>query len=243
MKSQKYVAIFGLFMSINFCNVQTDAMATRTMLEEFNLKGKVKTVTYEFGSNFDRGRSEKLYFDEIGMLVKQESCLPERNINIMYDNYVYANGKLISFNVFIERNFFEQNLFEYDTLGLVISSNLNGIKVTYKYNELRNRIEDNGYLFMIKYKYNAKGQVVEEWEHEILSKTFEYNEFGDVISITNVHNDITTTITLIYDDAGNWVKRITNGTDSYYYRTTEQIYTGISYYAEKNIRRIIEYYE
>jgi hypothetical protein len=234
---KKYMAILGLLMSVNSCNGQKDTMTTKTMLEEFNLRGKVKTITYEF----ERVEySEKLYFDKTGMLVKQESRF--NDINTMFNNYVYADSKLMSLDVFVNSNFLGQRFFEYDTLGLVISSDLNtGLKANYKYDELKNRIEYNGYLFIVRYKYNTAGQIIEEWEDEKLTKIFKHNKFGDVISITDVERGITETITLIYDDNGNWVERI--AMTGYHYFTTEQIYTDISYYAQRHIRRIIEYYK
>ena len=45
------MAIFGLFTAINSCKGQTDVTVTKTMPEEINLKGKVKTVTYVYGKD------------------------------------------------------------------------------------------------------------------------------------------------------------------------------------------------
>ena len=75
---RKYMSILGLFLSINFCNGQIDTMPTKTMLNEFNLKEKVKTVIYCLFPH-----SEKLFFDENGMLVKHEI-----GTTMVFDNYV-----------------------------------------------------------------------------------------------------------------------------------------------------------
>jgi len=74
---------------------------------------------------------------------------------------------------------------------------------------------------------------------------YEHNEFGDVVRITNMKwsPPFSDTITLKYDDTGNWIERTANGNSAYHlYQTTEQIYTGRRHY-QQYIRRIIEYYE
>jgi len=126
---KKYITIFSLFMVINSCNGQTNTMVTKTMLEEFNLKGKVKTVTYEYEKE-----KYKLYFDENGMLIKQENVFSMEGIRgEVYDNYVYENGKLVSFEVFrifadIPNLFIEKTLFEYNSSGWLIHSDCLGRK-------------------------------------------------------------------------------------------------------------------
>ena len=95
------------------------------------------------------------------------------------------------------------------------------------------------------YKYNAEGQIIEAWEHEMLTQMYEHNQYGDVISIANMSDNSICNITLIYDHAGNWVERTSCGNYGifYNYLTAEQIYTGICYDGYEYIRRIIEYYE
>ena len=280
MKIKKHMAILGLFMSVNFCSGQMDAAAGKTMLEEFNLKGKIKTVTYEH----EKG-SHKLYFDENGKLIKQENFPSENEGTItgaIYDNYIYKEGKLHSFDetrVFSSRSnlFIRKVLFEYDSSGLLISSDNsyhNG-KTIYKYDEKGNRIERYGYL-KTKQNFNSEGRVIEQWAfedkktevrefgvtdgqgnslpdeiytlepYELPPNKYEHNEFGDVISITYLKNfqPVTDTITLVYDDMGNWIERTANGGSSYYsYLTTEDIYTLTFPLHRKHIRRTIEYYE
>lgn len=188
----------------------------KTILEEFNLKGTVKTVTYEY-----EGGSHKLYFDENGRLIKQENTYSHEGIRgEVYDNYLYENGRLQSFEVFrvfekIPTLFIGKVWFEYDPSGLLISSDsyLHDDKTIYKYDEKGNRIERYGRL-KTRQKFNAKGQVTEEWAfddkegevrefgvtdaqgnhlpdsiyvmppYELPSKKYEHNESGDVISIT-----------------------------------------------------------
>ena len=212
---KKYMAIFGLFSAINSYNGQTGVTAAKTMLEEFHLKGKVKTVTYVYGKE-----KHKLYFDLNGMLVKQESVFPSYGdiTGEIFDNYVYEEGKLQSFDII--RTFKSRTplligkaLFEYDSSGLLISSNFSGSQEFYKYDKKGNRIERYGYL-KTRQKFNVKGQVTEEWAFEdketevrafgitdaqgnhlpdeitILPpsesppKKYEHNEFGDVVKVS-----------------------------------------------------------
>lgn len=148
------------------------------MLEEFNLKGKVETVTYEY-----EDRSHKLYFDENGMLVRQENNYSWEGIRgEAYDNYLYENGKLQSFDVYrvfaeIPTLFLGKFEFEYDSRNLLISSDsyLYEDKTTYKYDRKGNRIERYGYL-KTRQKFNEKGQVREEWFFE--DKETEVRHFG-----------------------------------------------------------------
>ena len=273
---KKYMAIFGLFMATNSCCEQTGVKATKTMLEEFNLKGKVKTVTYELEKEY-----YKLYFDENGMLIKQENVFSREGIRgEVYDNYVYEKGKLVSFEVFrifaeIPTLFLEKTLFEYNSSGLLIHSNCLGREEFYKYDEKGNRIERYGFL-KTRQKFNEKGQVTEEWAFEDKETTgrkigstdaqgnplpdeefvmepyelppykYEHNEFGDVIRITNMELSphFSESITLKYDDTGNWIERTADDNSACnLYQTTEQIYTGRFYYGQRFIRRIIEYYQ
>jgi len=164
---KKHMAIFGLFMATNFCYGQTGVMATKTMLEEFNLKGKVKTVTYKLEKE-----NHKLYFDNNGMLIKQESVYPSIGdiSGEIFDNYVYKGGKLQSFDVI--RTFFSREplflgkaLFKYNSSGLLIYSDCIGRQEAYKYDKKGNRIERYGYL-KTRQKFNEKGQVTEEWAFE-----------------------------------------------------------------------------
>jgi len=144
---KKYMAILGLFMTITSCSGKTD-MAPKTMLEEFNLKGKVKTVTYEYETGY-----HKLYFDENGRLIKQEE-------------------------------------FPVENLG-----------------EIKGAICDN-YVYV------------------------EYSK------------PVKDTITLIYDNMGNWIERTANGNSwSYHYLTTEDIYTGKYPFDNQYVCRNIEYYD
>ena len=167
-------------MSINYCIGQMEAIKEKTILEEFNLKGKVKTVAYEY-----EREKRTLYFDENGRLIKQED-FPTENMGTIkgtiHDNYVYEGGKLLSFDVIrmfsnIPDLIIGKNLFEYDSLGLLVSSdngNYDG-KTTYKYDENGNRIERYGFL-KTRQKFNSKGQVIEEWEFE--DKETEIRKFG-----------------------------------------------------------------
>ena len=176
MKTIIYMAILSLFMSANSCNGQK----TMTMLEEFNLKGKIKTVAYEY----ENGK-HKLYFDENGWLIKQED-FPVENLGTItgtiHDNYSYEEGKLQSFDkirVFsnIPNLLIGKALFEYDSSGLLVSShngNYDG-KTTYKYDKKGNRIERYGCLKR-RQKFNSKGQVIEEWAFN--DKETELREFG-----------------------------------------------------------------
>jgi|GEM_PF-2466316 len=273
---KKYMAIFGLFMATNFCNGQTGVMVTKTMLEEFNLKGKVKTVTYVYEKE-----NHKLYFDENGMFIKQESIFPSHG-NItgeIYDNFVYEKGKLQSFDII--RTFksrapllIGKALFEYDSSDLLISSDFLGSEEFYKYDKKGNRIERYGYL-KTRQKFNAKGQVTEEWAfedkettvrafgitdaqgnhlpdeeyiikpYELPPNKYEHNEFGDVISIINTERSqpFTESITLKYDNVGNWIERTADDNAAFnHYLTTEQIYTRRYYYGQRYVRRKIEYY-
>ena len=177
---KKYMAILGLFMSVNSCNGQTDVMVEKTMLEEFNLKGKVKMLTYEY----EKG-THKLYFDENGRLVKMEDYPTENSGSIkgeISENYVYEENKLQSFEVV---RVFKDNsrlliwkvLFKYNSAGLLISldnGNYDG-KTTYKYDKKGNRIERYGYL-KTRQKFNSEGQVIEEWAFE--DKETEVRYFG-----------------------------------------------------------------
>ena len=225
---KKYMAIFGLFSAINSCNGQTGVTVTKTMLEEFNLKGKVKTVTYELEKE-----NYKLYFDENGMLIKQENVFSREGIRgEVYDNYVYENGKLVSFEVFrifaeIPTLFLEKTLFEYNSSGLLIHSDCLGRKEFYKYDEKGNRIERYGYV-KTRQKFNAKGQVTEEWAfedkettirkfhstdgqgnplpdvefvrepYELPPNKYEHNKFGDVIQITYMYYSPLVTDSITY---------------------------------------------
>jgi hypothetical protein len=274
---KKYMAIFGLFMATNSCYGQTGVGVTKTMLEEFNLKGKVKTVTYKYEKE-----NHKLHFDENGMLIKQEGVFPSIGdiSGEIYDNFVYEEGKLQSFEII--RTFKSRKnlpigkaLFEYNSSGFLISSDYLGSQEFYKYDKKGNRIERYGYL-KTRQKFNAKGQVTEEWAFEDKETTirefgvtdgqgnplpdneyvrepyelpptkYEHNEFGDVISVTNMEwsPPFSDTITLKYDDKGNWTERTANGySASKFYLTTEEIYTRRFYYTQKYVCRIIEYYE
>jgi YD repeat-containing protein len=271
---KKYIAIFYLLISINPIYAQ---MPTKTILQQFNLKGKVKTVTY-----ICEKENHKLYFDQNGNLIKQESIFPSIGdiSGEIYDNYEYEDGKLKSFEIirtFKSRVplFIEKALFEYDSLGLLIHSDSRGRTESYKYDNNGNRIERYGYL-KTKQKYNENGQVIEEWAfedkettvrkfhntdaqgnplpdveyiqepYELPPNKYEYNEFGDVIRITNMKwsPPYSDAITLKYDHAGNWIERTANDHSSYnLYQTTEQIFTAIFYYGKQYIQRIIEYYE
>jgi hypothetical protein len=140
---KKYMTIFGLFMATNSCCGQTGVVTTKTMLEEFNLKGKVKTVTYELEKE-----NHKLHFDENGMLIKQESVFPSYGdiSGEVHDNYVYEEGKLQSFEII--RTFKSREplligkaLFEYNSSGLLIQSGYLGSQEMYKYDKKGNRIE------------------------------------------------------------------------------------------------------
>jgi hypothetical protein len=213
---KKYMAIFGLFTAINSCNGRTGVMVTKTILEEFNLKGKVKTVTYEYEKE-----KYKLYFDENGMLIKQEKVYSWEGIRgEVHDNYVYEKGKLVSFEVFrifaeIPTLLIGKALFEYNSSGLLIHSDCLGREEFYKYDKNGNRIERYGYL-KTRQKFNAKGQVTEEWAfedkettvrefgvtdaqgnslpdreyvrkpYELPPNKYEHNEFGDVVIISNM---------------------------------------------------------
>ena len=274
---KKYMALFGLFTAINSCNGQTGVTAAKTMLEEFHLKGKVKTVTYVYEKE-----NHKLYFDGNGLLVKQVSVFPSYGdiTGEIFDNYVYEDGKLQSFDVI--RTFksrtplhIGKSLFEYNSSGLLISSDFLGSQEFYKYDKKGNRIERYGYL-KTRQKFNAQGQVTEEWAfedkettvrafgitdaqgnhlpdeeyvhqpYELPPKKYEHNEFGDVVRVTYMENSqpVTHSVTLKYDDAGNWIERTAGDNAAFYhYFTTEQIYTRRSFYAQRYIRRIIEYYE
>ena len=270
MKKQIITLVIAALIA-GSCGVSNGRIITKTMLEEFNLKGKVKSVTYEY----EKGK-HKLHFDESGRLIKQENFLAENYGSIsgsIHDNYLYEEGKLQSFDII--RTFTNRSdllvgnpSFEYDSSGLLISSD----NETYKYDKKGNRIERYGYL-KTRQKFNAEGQVTEEWyfedketetrsfgitdaegnhlpdeihihpPHESPPIKYEHNEFGDVISVTDTwqRQPVTNTITLVYDDRGNWIERTANS--NYHYLTTEQIYTKKSYYGEQYMRRIIEYYE
>ena len=194
------------------------------MLEEFHLKGKVKTVSYVYEKE-----NHKLYFDLNGLLVKQVSVFPSYGdiTGEIFDNYVYEDGKLQSFDVI--RTFKKRTplligkaQFEYNSSGLLISSECLGSQEFYKYDEKGNRIERYGYL-KTRQKHNANGQVTEEWafedkettirffgvtdaqgnrlpdeEHvrepyELPPKKYEHNELGDVVRITYMENSLPVT--------------------------------------------------
>jgi hypothetical protein len=272
---KKYMTILGLLMLLNPCKGQTGTMATKTMLEEFNLKGKVKTLTYEHKKG-----NHKLYFDENGRLIKQENVSSYYKYTEIHNNYVYEKGKLQSFDVcriFPESptpSFYGKVVFEYKGFLIRSDSYNNDNKTIYKYDKKGNRIERYSEYLKTRQKFNAKGQVIDEWNfhdketkvkylnatdsqgnplpeeihtikpHESPPNKYEHNEFGDVISIASKTNSPPDTITLVYDNTGNWIERTAHGSSAFYpYLTTEEIYTRKNYYGQQYIRRVIEYYE
>jgi hypothetical protein len=183
MGMKKYMILLVLFMLQNLCNGQTVAVAAKTTLEEFNLKGKVKTVNYQYDlQNFGYKRNYTLHFDENGMQIKLVEVVPHNNRVDMYDNYIYAEGYLQSFDrITIEANKPPPRYpngkteFKYDSLGRLISLDGGTDKILYKYDEKRNRIGRKFYEGWERvtyigdetldtwYVFNAEGQVIEEW--------------------------------------------------------------------------------
>ena len=89
-------------------------------------------------------------------------------------------------------------------------------------------------------------EIVVNPPYELPPKKYEYNEFGDVIAITDTTNPQSAAdiITLTYDDIGNWIERWANGNSKFFhYLTTEHIYTQKSIYELSYISRDIKYYE
>jgi YD repeat-containing protein len=248
MEMKKYMILFGLFMLQNLCNGQTVTVAEKTTLEEYNLKGKVKTINYQYDiENFGYKRNYTLYFDENGMQIKLTDSIPHGKRVDMYDNYIYAEGYLQSFDrITIEANkppprYPEgKTVFEYDSLGLLISVDAGNGKTVYRYDEKGNRIGWRIYEYPYNigddpldtwYAFNAEGQVIEQWgflyEEEDNEDTQE-NQPSDIKPPKEVvfnkyeYNELgdviciiglwsTDTINLVYDEAGNWIERIVSG--------------------------------
>jgi len=178
MEMKKYMILFGLFMLQYLCNGQTVTVAAKTTLEEFNLKGKVKTVNY-----LCEKRNYTLYFDENGMMIKLTEVSHDNFVKTLYDNYVYAEGYLQSFDITTTyanqpppRYAGGKRVFKYDSLGLLISLDGGTGKTLYKYDEKGNRIGSKRYAVYERvtsigddeildtwYVFNAEGQVIEEW--------------------------------------------------------------------------------
>lgn len=138
------ILLVTLTISMIHCNGQVGEMNNRkTLLEEFNLRGHVKTVAYEYD-----GKSHVLHFDEAGYLIKQENNHPWGGVRQeIYDNYSYdENNKLKSFDIFrvfdkIPTLLIGKAVFEYDQRGLLISSQFLNDTTIYKYDKRGNRTE------------------------------------------------------------------------------------------------------
>ncbi len=178
IKMRKIILIIGLLISITPSNGQVRTKA-KTMLEEFNLKGKVKSVTYEYGE-----KNHTLHFDKEGRLVGQKNVFLSGGIcGEVYDNYIYEEGKLQSFDITREFEKMDplhvgQVTFEYNSLGQLIAMNPNNDYnlTTYKYDATGNRIERYSKVLKSRQRFNSKGQVTEEWYFE--DKETEVRYFG-----------------------------------------------------------------
>jgi hypothetical protein len=250
----------------------------KTMAQQENLKGKVKSV-YLICDSID---FVKTCFDESGKITRRKSKLGSHGDNYIeiQDNFIYDTAnRLLSYVSYAETAPDDTTTWYYEYNGLVKSIKTKGkydeesyLLVNYEYDAKGNRILDN-YTYpsaafdKIKRIYNAKNQVIEDWsyrdypvtiretftddnghlyEKRSVSESFEgihtfyeYNEFGYMSHRTQkADTTVVDTITYVYDEKGNWIKR----NHSEFFLENYSNFEGISSDGTC-LTRIIEYYE
>ncbi len=146
-----------------------------TMLEEFNLSGKVQSVRYE-----KENETVVLCFDRTGKLVRQETACSDGTARL-HTGYVYENGRLVSFSIyFVPRGqsaiFRGTADFDYNPEGLLVRSKYYGDEIRYEYDRQGNRVTVYGAYVKRGRKFDGQGRIAEEWSFD--DKPSVVREFG-----------------------------------------------------------------